>query len=96
MPVTPETTAMISGHGKTRAYLHRFAIIDQPNCPCGAEQPTSEHLIYECALLRVEREELKREVVNRRGTWPTRNHELTGRHHVAFHKFIKSINFDNL
>jgi hypothetical protein len=33
IPITPESTAIVSGHGKTRAYLNRFKIIDDPLCP---------------------------------------------------------------
>ena len=34
IPITPEFTAIVSGHGKTRAYLNRFKLIDNPMCPC--------------------------------------------------------------
>jgi hypothetical protein len=45
---TQNLTAIVSGHGKTRAYLYRFKIIDEPTCPCGEGDQTPEHLIYEC------------------------------------------------
>jgi hypothetical protein len=32
--VTLEFTAVVSGHGKTKSYLHRFKLIDNPMCPC--------------------------------------------------------------
>jgi len=31
--ITPVFTAMVTGHGKTRAYLHRFKILEHANCP---------------------------------------------------------------
>jgi hypothetical protein len=34
IPLTPEFTAIASGHGKTKAYLNRFNLIDNPMCPC--------------------------------------------------------------
>jgi hypothetical protein len=34
IPLTSEITAMVSGHGKTKSYLHRFRFIDNPMCPC--------------------------------------------------------------
>ena len=34
IPVTSEFTAMVSGHGKIKSYLHRFKLIDNPMCPC--------------------------------------------------------------
>jgi hypothetical protein len=33
--ITPILTAMVTGHGKTRAYLNRFKILEHANCPCG-------------------------------------------------------------
>ncbi|PSN39610.1 hypothetical protein C0J52_27217 [Blattella germanica] len=40
LPPTPEFTAFITGHGRTRSYLHRFRIIDDPTCTCGRGQQT--------------------------------------------------------
>ena len=51
IPITPEFTAIVSGHGKTRAYLNRFKIIDDPMCPCNEGEQTVEHLIYVCSIL---------------------------------------------
>jgi hypothetical protein len=31
--MTPEFTAIVSGHGKTKSYLHRFKLIDNPMGP---------------------------------------------------------------
>jgi primosomal protein N' len=38
MHVTPNFTALVTGHGKTRAYLHWFKLIESPTCPCGKEE----------------------------------------------------------
>jgi ribonuclease HI len=56
--LTPNFTAIVTVHGKTKAYLHRFNIKDSPECPCEAGHQTVEHLIYECQLLQTERENL--------------------------------------
>jgi hypothetical protein len=32
--ITPEFTAIVTGHGKTKSYLHRFKLTDYPTCPC--------------------------------------------------------------
>jgi hypothetical protein len=32
IPITPEFTAIVTGHGKTKSYLHRFKIADSPTC----------------------------------------------------------------
>jgi hypothetical protein len=51
IPITPELTAIVTGHRKTKAYLHRFKLTDNPMCPCKEGQQTSEHIIYECKNL---------------------------------------------
>ena len=43
--LTPNFTAMVTAHGKTRSYLHRFKIIELPECPCGNGTQTVEHLL---------------------------------------------------
>jgi hypothetical protein len=52
---------------KTKAYLHRFNIIDAPECPCAAGHQTVEHLIYECQMLQTERENLISNIAKQRG-----------------------------
>jgi ribonuclease HI len=32
--LSPNFTAMVTAHGKTRSYLHRFKILESPECPC--------------------------------------------------------------
>ena len=34
--INPNFTAMVTGHGRTRTYLHRFRLIDNA-CPCNKE-----------------------------------------------------------
>jgi hypothetical protein len=47
IPMTPEYTGIVSGHGKTKAYLHTFKLIDNPMCSCNGTAQSSEHLIYD-------------------------------------------------
>ena len=42
--ITPEFTAIVTGHGKKKHYLHRFKIADNPTCPCNEGAQTSEHI----------------------------------------------------
>ena len=35
--LTPNFTAFVTSHGKTKSYLHRFKIIESPDCPCRGE-----------------------------------------------------------
>ena len=32
IPIFPEFTVLVTGHGKLRSYLHRFGITDNPMC----------------------------------------------------------------
>jgi len=33
--LTPNPAAILTGHGRTRAYLHRFILRDNATCICG-------------------------------------------------------------
>jgi hypothetical protein len=33
IPITPEFTAIVTGHGKTKSYLHRFKLADIRRAP---------------------------------------------------------------
>jgi len=46
IPVTPEFTAIVRGHGKTKTYLYRFNLTDNPICPCNEGEQSVEHLIH--------------------------------------------------
>ena len=38
IPISAEFTAMVTGHGLTRSYLHRFKIIPNSTCQCGLKE----------------------------------------------------------
>jgi len=76
LPISPEFTAIVSGHGKTKFYLHRFGIIDNQTCPCKGGDQTPEHLIYHCNFLETHRGVMKQTIQKSGGTWPTTNKEL--------------------
>jgi hypothetical protein len=46
LPITPEFAAMVTGHGKTKSYLHRFKLMERPTCPCNERAQTPEHLTF--------------------------------------------------
>jgi hypothetical protein len=58
----PNFTALVTVHGRTRAYLHRFRLIDNAMCPCNKEDQTVDHLIHQCTLLHTNTELLKENV----------------------------------
>ena len=43
--INPIFTALVTGRGKTRAYLHRFKILLQPTCTYKKGKQTTDHLI---------------------------------------------------
>jgi len=49
--LTQNLAAILTGRGKTKAYLHHFKIIKEPTCPCGTAEQTMDHVIYECKKL---------------------------------------------
>jgi hypothetical protein len=88
--LTQSFTAIVTGHGKTRAYLHRFKNIEEPTCPCGTAEQTTDHVIFECEKLTKEREKLKTSA-QQKGSWPTNKKDLIRRHYRDFAKFINYI-----
>jgi len=93
--LTPNLTAIVTAHGKTKDYLYRFKIIDSSECPCGTGNQTVEHLIYECPKLQREREFLIRNIT-KQDTWPKEKSELMNKYLKYFTQFINSIDFNNL
>jgi hypothetical protein len=96
VPITSEFTAIVSGHGKTKTYRHRFKLIDNPRCPCNEGTQSSEHFIYDCKILERQRKTLKHLIKVSGGTWPTTNSDLVAKYSHAFSRFIKSIDFQQL
>jgi hypothetical protein len=93
--INPNFTAMVTGHGRTRAYRHRFRLIDNAVCPCNKEDQTVDHLIHLCTLLHTDRELLKANIQHS-GNWPASKQQLITKHLNSFLTFTKSINFDEL
>ena len=44
-------TLMVIGHSNINSYLHHFRIRETPTCPCGTQDQTTDHLLFECELL---------------------------------------------
>jgi hypothetical protein len=84
--LTQNLTTTATDHGKTRAYLHRFKIIEEPTCPCGKGDQTTDHLIFECELLTKDRDRLMSTVIQA-NKWPTTKQDLIKIHYKDFTKF---------
>jgi hypothetical protein len=80
--INPNFTAMVTGHGRTRAYRHRFRLINN-TCSCNKEDQTVDHLIYWCT--------------QQSGTWPAKKQDLIKKTPKAFphlhkiHKFRSTV-----
>jgi hypothetical protein len=46
IPIFPEFTTMVTGHGNLKSYLHRFGLTDNPMCLCEEEEQMVDHLIF--------------------------------------------------
>ena len=77
-------SAVVTGHGKLRSYLHRFKIIEDPMCPCKMNPQTSDHLIRECALLSKHRQIHKSSIIKVGGRWPTSSFDLANKYTNLF------------
>ena len=91
--MTPSIAAIVTGHGKTRVYLHRFKLMEHTTCVCKHGDQTTDHLLYHCTLLQTQREVLKQNVL-KTGNWPASKHELITKHWDSFITFTKSIDFE--
>jgi hypothetical protein len=61
--ITPNFTAMVTGHGKTRAYLQRFKIKENAEWPCKKGDQTIDRSLNQCTLLQQQRELLRNSVI---------------------------------
>ena len=93
--LTQKFTAMVTGHGKTNSYLHRFKIIKAPTCPCGNRDKNIDHLLFDCQLLNKERNLLKHSIQKTKN-WPTNKRELIGKHIKNFMKFTNEITLNEI
>ena len=88
--VNPNFTAMVIGHRKTRAYLHRFKLMESATCPCNKKDKPIDHLLNQCTLLQTQRE-LLRDNVPKSGNCPVSKQDLIMKHLKSFLIFTKLI-----
>lgn len=93
---THNTTVLTTGHGQIGAYLHRFKIIEDPTCICGKDIQTTAHILYECEVLKSERESLKTNITKLGGQWPANESDLVIKYTKLFNIFANNINLDSL
>jgi hypothetical protein len=62
----------------------------------GGGAQSSEHLIYDCEILEIQRKTMKQQIKSSGGTWPTNNRDLVEKYLHAFTRLIKSTYFYKL
>jgi hypothetical protein len=86
---------MITAHGKTRAYLHRFKIIENPECPCSNGNQTVDHLLYDCNGLNNQRDKLIANI-SKEDNWPIRKSDLVRKYLKQLIYFTNSIDYEKM
>jgi hypothetical protein len=95
LTLTTKLAAVLTGHGKTRAYLYRFNLRDETRCICGQNNQTMDHLLFHCEKTSTQREVLKHQI-NQQRNWMGIKQELISKHKKVFCEFIESIDFELL
>jgi hypothetical protein len=90
--LTPKMTAVLTGHGMTEEYLHRFHLREEVTCSCGEETQSMNHILFHCANTSHQRETVIKQI----GTWPASKQNLVNMYHKAFSVFVELIDFETL
>ena len=96
LPLTPNVTTLLTGHGKLKSYFHRFKILDNPTCTCGADQQNVDHIIYDCIKFAAERTSLVNSIQNKGGKWPATKSDLLQKYKTDFIRFTNLIDLDTV
>jgi len=94
--LTSNVTTLLTGHSKLRAYFHRFKILDNPTCPCGADQQNADHIIYKCNKFAAERTSLINSIWNKAGKWPATKSDLLQKYKTDFMRFLNIVDLDTV
>ena len=84
--LTPKMRAVLTGHGMTKAYLHRFQLSEDAKCKCGNEYQSMDRIIFHCEEINDKRELLKQKM----GKWPASKEDLKTKYKKEFCEFIES------
>ena len=86
VPIFPEFTTVVTGHGKLRSYLHRFGLTDNSMYTCKEEKQITNHLVFQCKKLRNQRNEMIKQIKHTGSNWPTTNETLVNNYLQIFCK----------
>jgi len=77
--LTPKLTAVLSGQGKTNAYLHRFNLREDAMYICNIGDQTMDHILFQCVESRKQKELTKLQLRTKK-KWPVNKLELITKH----------------
>ena len=81
--LTSKLTAVLSGHGNTNAYLHRFNLREDAKCICNKGDETMDHILFQCVETRKKKRHYKT---------PTKNtKEVACKQITAYNKAQESV-----
>jgi hypothetical protein len=86
---------VVTGHGNIKSYLYKYKIMDSPMCPCKTGDQTTDHILYDCDLVKQERNKLKVEIL-RSENWPVSKDALINKYTKICSKFVDSIPLEKL
>jgi len=64
-------------------------------CPCKMGEQTADHILYDCELVKQERDKLKAEIP-RSENWPVSKDTLINKYTKIFNKFVDSMPLEEL
>ena len=62
--------------------------------PCKIGEQTTDHILYDCDLVKQERDKLKAEIL-RTGNWPVSKDILSNKYTKIINKFVDNIHLEN-
>jgi len=86
---------MLIGNGNTKAYIHRFKIIQSLECSCRHGDQRTDHLLYDSEMFGKRREKLIT-YTSREKEWLVRKGELVNKYLKKCTNFAKYIDFEKL
>jgi len=73
--LTSALKEVLSGHGKTNAYLHIFNLREESKCICNNGDQTMDHILFQCVEIRKQRDLIKLHLRTQK-KWPVNKLEL--------------------
>ena len=87
---TPNFTAIVTGHGNIKSYLHKYRTIQSPICSCKQGEKSVHHILFECKHHEHDRDKLKAAAL-RSGSWPVSKDKLGIKYYKNFKEFTDNI-----